>query len=427
MQNSEQIIQYKFDQKKTDKNKPSQNRLGQRSSIVQLKALLLSFCAATVFTFVCLFSVFFTETVFAGADDDISNTATIRFVIGGVSNFANATATFKEDRLINFTVSKVNDGDYDSVIENLSNAVMSFKVLNSGNDVQDFLLAASNTSPNPYSSPADSFDALTPMRVFAESGVTPGYQVGEDVRPYVDELAPNTSVMVYVLADMPAGINPDDVAAVVLQVQVAQGGNNNAEGSAITNDDNGKTSPASPASGYSNGATTVVAGTAFNNDNTLGLETVFNDPAGVQAEDIDSSLNQDIARNGQHADAGAYRVVPPVIIINSVTVIDTDGNSEPRPTSTLRYQLDVSIAGNVSVANLIVNNPIPANTTYTDGTITLDGVVQTDIVDPATDFSRAIDITSKPVTSIEVDLSQGGTVSVAPGTTRVITFDVTID
>jgi len=417
MKNSEQIIQ----------NQSSKNKLGQRRPIFLLNALVFPFCTPIVFAVVCLFSVFFTTPIFASADDDISNTATISFVIGGVANSANANATFKEDRLINFTVSKVNDGAYDSVVENLTNAVMTFEILNRGNDVQDFLLASSNTSPNPFSSPADSFDTLTPMRVFAESGITPGYQVGEDVAPYVDELAPNTSVMVYVLANMPAGINPDDVAAVALQVQVAQGGNNNVEGSAISNDDNGNISPASPASGYSNGATIVAAGTVSDKDNTLGLETVFNDPAGAQAEDIDSSSNQDVARNGQHANAGAYRVVPPVIIINSVTVIDTDGNGEPRPTSTLRYQLDVSIAGSVSVNKLIVNNPIPANTTYTDGTITLDGVAQTDIVDTATDFSRAIDISSKPVTSIEVDLSRGNTVSVAPGTTHIITFDVTIN
>jgi len=442
MKNSEQIIQYKSTQNKPSesesreselreskpgKSKHGQNKLSQRSSILRLNVLVLPSCLSTVFVLFCLLTAFFTESVFAAANDDISNTATISFVIGGVSNSAKASSTFKEDRLINFTVSKVNDGDYDSVIENISNAVMSFNIFNSGNGVQDFLLAASNTSPNPYSSPADNFDALTPMRVFVESGVTPGYQVGEDVIPYVDELAPNSSVMVYVLADMPAGIHPDDVAAVVLHVQVAQGGSKNVEGSAITNDDNGKTSPASPASGYSNGATIVAAGTASDTNNTLGLETVFNDPAGAQAEDTDSSSNQDVARNGQHADTGAYRVVPPVIIIHSVTVIDTDGNSEPRPTSTLRYQLDVSIAGSVSVANLVVNNPIPANTTYTDGTITLDGVSQTDIIDTAIDFSRAIDISSKPVTSIEVDLSQGGTVSVAPGTTHVITFDVTIN
>ena len=57
----------------------------------------------------------------------------------------------------------------------------------------------------------------------------------------------------------------------------------------------------------------------------------------------------------------------------------------------------------------------------------LDGVAQTDINDAPIDYSRAIDILSKPVVSIEVDLSQGGTVPAAPGVTSVIIFEVTID
>ena len=57
----------------------------------------------------------------------------------------------------------------------------------------------------------------------------------------------------------------------------------------------------------------------------------------------------------------------------------------------------------------------------------MNGVAQTDANDAPVDYSRAIDILLKPVVSIEVDLSQGGTVSVAPGVTNVIIFEVTID
>jgi hypothetical protein len=57
----------------------------------------------------------------------------------------------------------------------------------------------------------------------------------------------------------------------------------------------------------------------------------------------------------------------------------------------------------------------------------LNGIVQTDANDVPTDYSRAIDILSKPVVSIEIDLSRGGSVSVAPGETNIIIFEVTID
>jgi len=116
-----------------------------------------------------------------------------------------------------------------------------------------------------------------------------------------------------------------------------------------------------------------------------------------------------------------------VSILKTVTVIDTLGGSDPHPGATLRYQLTVNVSGNTPVDNLIIADAIPANTTYTDGSLQLNGAAQTDTNDAPVDYSRAIDILSKPVVSIEVDLSQGGLVSVAPATTNVIIFEVTID
>jgi len=57
----------------------------------------------------------------------------------------------------------------------------------------------------------------------------------------------------------------------------------------------------------------------------------------------------------------------------------------------------------------------------------LNGIAQTDANDVPVDYSRAIDITSKPVVSIEVDLSLGGTMVVAPSVTNIIIFEVTIN
>ncbi len=166
-------------------------------------------------------------------------------------------------------------------------------------------------------------------------------------------------------------------------------------------------------------------------DSPATMETIFNDPAGAGPEDVstafDSGFKQDIAGNGQHSDAGAYQSMSPVTINKIVTVIDTLGGSDPHAGATLRYQLDVSVMGNSAVDNLIITDVIPANTTYTDASIRLNGAVQTDAVDVPTDYSRAIDVLTKHVISIEVDLSQGGTVAVAPGSINTIVFDVTID
>jgi uncharacterized repeat protein (TIGR01451 family) len=394
------------------------------ADVFNISAILDLRARKNIFTpIVFVISLFLTTNIFAAAGDSISNTATINYIIGGVSDSRNASASFLEDRLINFSVSEDNGSAAVPVISDMTDAVMQFTVTNTGNDVQDFLLTAVNTAPNPFGLPADNFDPLT-IQVFAESGATPGYQAVEDTAVFIDELVPNVPHVVYVVADLPTQVI-DDVSVIALITQIAEGGVVGTEGLAINADDNGNISPAGV---FGNGSTSVSAGTANTiPDSPLTMETVFNDPAGLSPEDVSTDLVQDIARNGQHADAGAYQVMSPVAIVKTVTVIDPLGGTDPYPGATLRYQLDVVVTGNTAVDNLVISDAIPANTTYTDNSILLNAVAQTDADDAPVDYSRAIDILAKPVVSIEVDLSQGGTVSVAPGVTNVIIFEVTID
>lgn len=390
--------------------------VNDRASVTSVLFLLVFFSAL-------LFSSLFPGNAHSAAGDLISSTATISYDLGGVSSTRNASVSFLEDRIVNFMVTEDNGGMAVPVISDMTDAVMQFTVTNTGNDIQDFLLTAVNTSPNPFGVPADNFDPLV-IRVLVESGTTPGYQAVEDTAVFIDELAINVPQVVYVVADLPTQ-DIGDVSAMAMIAQVAEGGSAGVEGAAINADDNGRISPAGV---FSNGSTTVTAGIPNNiPDSPTTIETVFNDPAGLNPEDISTALVQDIAGNGQHSDAGAYQVMSPVSIIKSVTVIDPLGGADPRPGATLRYQLDVSVTGNTAVDNLVISDAIPANTTYTDNSIQLNAVAQTDANDAPVDYSRAIDILLKPVVSIEVDLSQGGTVSVAPGVTNVIIFEVTID
>jgi uncharacterized repeat protein (TIGR01451 family) len=379
----------------------------------------------TVVVFGFIFSFLNSANVFAVAGDTITSIATVNYAIGGVPGSNNASASFVEDRRVNFFVTESNGGSAVPVITDMNNAVMQFTVTNTGNTVHDFLLTAANTSPNPFATPADNFDPLAgTMQVFVESGVTPGYQLAEDTAVFIDELAVNVSRVVYIVADMPTQLI-GDVAAVALIAQIAEGGVASVEGAAINADTNGNISPAGL---FSNGATNMPAGIPNTiSDSPLTMETVFNDPAGLNPEDISTDGAQDVAANGQHSDASAYQVMSPVSILKTVTVIDTVGGTDPHPGATLRYRLEVSVSGNTQVDNLIISDVVPANTSYTDGSILLNGVVQTDVNDSPVDYSRAIDILSKPVVSIEVDLSQGGAASVAPGTTNIIIFEVTID
>ena len=373
---------------------------------------------------VVILSLFFSSNVFSAAGDLISNTVFITYDVSGVSGTINATTSFTEDRRINFLVTELNGGAAVPVISDMTTAVLQFTVTNTGNDTHDFLVTAVNTAPNPFGLPADSFDPLPgSIQVFVESGLTPGYQIAQDTSAFIDELATNTSQLVYVVADMPTVV-ADDVAAIALITQVAEGGSASVEGIAINADDNSRISPAGT---YSNGATNVAAGSASTNPDTLVMETVFNDPAGAAPEDVSTDLSQDITGNGQHSDTGVFQVTSPVNLTKSMTVIDTLGGADPHPGATIRYQIDVDVLGNSAVDNLLISDLIPADTTYTDDSILLNGVVQTDANDAPTDFTRAIDILSKPVVSIEVDLSQSGAVSVTPGSTNTIIFEVTIN
>ena len=371
--------------------------------------------------------------VFALAGDAISNMATIDYVIGGVAQTqesapagntvpgaGNGTpTTFLEDRVINFSVTSLNATAV-PVTSGQANVFASFSLSNTSNSPQDFLLAALNTATNPYGLPADNIDPVAPLSVFVESGVTAGYQATEDTGVFVDELAPLGTATLYVVVNMPVA-SPGDVAAITLVVQVASAGAVG-EGAAITNDSNNRISPPGT---YSNGGTSVGAATPVNIADTLGEEIVFNDPAGVALEDIDSSgATQDSAGNGQHADSSAFQVQgSPVTINKTVSVIDTLGGTDPHPGAILRYQLDVVISGSININNLVVTDAIPANTTYAPNSIVLNGVPQTD----AAFGVDAIDYAEFNGTDVIVDLSQGGVVAVAPATPITIVFDVTID
>ena len=229
-----------------------------------------------------VFSAFASTNLFAAAGDTITATATVNYDIAGAPGSSSASASFLEDRLINFFVTDSNGGSAVPVISDMNDAVLQFTVTNTGNVTQDFLLTALNTTPNPYGTPLDNFDPLT-IQVFVESGATPGYQPAEDSAAFIDELTVSASQIVYVVADMPTQ-NFGDVAAIALVAQIAEDGAAGVEGAAINADDNGHTSPAGV---FSNGSTSMSAGTANTiPDSPATMETVFNDPAGLRVKSV---------------------------------------------------------------------------------------------------------------------------------------------
>jgi len=107
--------------------------------------------------------------------------------------------------------------------------------------------------------------------------------------------------------------------------------------------------------------------------------------------------------------------VASVQLVKSVALRDPFGGTSAVPGSVATFTIEARVSGSGSVANLVVTDAIPAGTTYVPGTLALDAGALTDAADA--DAGTASD-------SSGISVTLG---SVAAGTNRSITFNVTVD
>jgi uncharacterized repeat protein (TIGR01451 family) len=127
-----------------------------------------------------------------------------------------------------------------------------------------------------------------------------------------------------------------------------------------------------------------------------------------------------VGTTGADGDAQAQYLVAGVTVnaLKSQTVADQFGGNRPIPGATINYTIVVSATGSGSATGMVFNDNIPANTTYTAGTLRLNGTLLSDGVDPdAGVFENA------PTPRVRVAL---GTLTQASGS-QTITFAVRID
>ncbi len=318
------------------------------------------------------------------AGTDITNQATLNFSVGGVAQPAQNSnvATFKVDRKINVTVAQVGATDT-SVVAGATNQVTTFTVTNTSNSAMDFSLAALNKvgGPGPNGG-TDIFD-VTNIRVFVDSNGNGVYDPLVDTAVFLDEIAPDTSKTVFVVADIPLGRVNNDIAAVTLTATAADAG----------------------APGSLGAASVQTVGA----DTPGAIDTVFADGAG----------DTDAARDGKFSAASAYKVVTATLgfVKSSVVISDPfNGATNPKaiPGARMRYSMVITNSGNATATGMTLTDTIPANTTYVPNTITVNGVAKTDAAD-ADGASFA-----------------GNVVTVALGAlavsgTATVTFDVTVN
>jgi uncharacterized repeat protein (TIGR01451 family) len=297
------------------------------------------------------------------AGTTITNTAAASYTIAGAPQTAvTSTATFKVAQLVNLTVAWQDSGNI-AVAPNDTGKVLTYKVTNTGNASDTFTLGINNLLSG------DNFDptAATPA-IYVDSNTSGTYDSGDTATASIT-LAPGASQIIFLLNNIPG--------------TVADGNTGNSQLTAT--------------SSFTPGA----IGKVFTGAGTGGVDVVL----GVA--------------NGSASVTGTYQVSSAVVNLSKTSAItDPYGGTSPVPGATVIYTITATMVGSGTASGVKVTDPIPLNTTYTPGTLTLAGATLTDAKDIDTG-----DVGGTTANTVTVTL--GDITSATPA--KVITFKVTIN
>lgn len=278
------------------------------------------------------------------AGTNIDNSATVSFSVGGgaVQSVPSNTARFVVDRKVNLAVAEVG-GTPTLVSLGGTNQVTTFTVTNLTNAAQDFRLDPDQQNVSIPLLGTDNFDVNT-MRAFVDANGNGTYDPTIDIATFIDELAPDTSATVFIVANMPN--TPGASTAIVsLNAVAAAGGAPNTLGPDL------------------------VATSLLTPDAALTVDIVFADDTGL--------LDQ--PRNGAQRAFDAYRVATAAVSMTKTSRVISDPinllvNPRAIPGATLEYCLTVNNAGPGTVTGVSITDSIPVNTTYQANSLTVGGL-----------------------------------------------------
>lgn len=285
------------------------------------------------------------------AGSSINNTASVDYTVGGVNqpDVLSNTSTFLVDRRINLTVAEVG-GAATQVVPGATGQVLTFTVTNLSNAVMDFRLSAAQDANGATTafSDTDNFN-VTALQVFVDGNGNGTYDPATDTATFVDELAADGSISVFVVSSIPAGQLNGDTAGITLTAIAAQ--STDGTGAYVA-------TVGSIAADAAETNTTA-------NDNAAFIDTVFGDGTG----------DTDAAVDGRFSDDDEYDVVTAaIVVVKSSTVVSDPFNltSFPKaiPGAVIEYCLDVNNTGAAAAGSIVLTDAIPANTTYVAGSIT---------------------------------------------------------
>jgi uncharacterized repeat protein (TIGR01451 family) len=322
------------------------------------------------------------------SNTSITNRATVNYSVGGVAQTAiqssptgNSTATgsdtsFRVDNKIIHIVTEVSGNPTSTgTAPGATNLVTTFTVTNQGNTAQGYLLTATNRptgTASPFASGTADNQDVNNLRVFVESGTTAGYDP-TDVATNIANLAPDATVTVYVLADIPSTAVNNQFANVQLAAQAATAN------------------------------TTTAAVQTAGVDNPNAVDIVFADSGAVARDGIAEAQDQ-------------YQIQSASLTVTKTSSVFSDPfnnttNPKAIPGAIVQYTITVANSGSTSATGVTVSDPIPTNTDYVANTITVNG-------SSVPDTGRTV---GTPVTSLNVDPG-----AIAVSGTATVTFRVTI-
>lgn len=323
------------------------------------------------------------------AGTSITNTATISYQVGGVTQPTISDGdTFVVDRDIDLTVAELGNATT-IVAPGQTAAVTSFTVTNTSNAVLDFALTVTQTAGGTAAhGGTDNFDVTAPL-IYRDTNANGVYDAGTDTAvTFLDELAADASVTLFVVANIPAGRATNDVANVRLTATGREGGTAGSQGAALVQ----------------------TAGA-----NTAGMDTVFSDAAGVA----------DAARDAANSDDDDYTVAAAALTLDKRSSVINDpinGTTNPKliPGARLQYCIAVTNAsGGAAASTINVTDILPTTLTYVANSIRVNGTVTGAVCNTDGTLGGAYNAGTREVS--------GTITTVAAGATRTLVFEATVN
>ncbi len=261
----------------------------------------------------------------------VNNSATVDYQVGGLpqATINSNVATFLVDNRVDVSVATLDAANI-VVVPGMLARVLSYAVTNSGNTVQDYALTA-------VADAGDDFDA-TNVNVFVDVNGNGIYEPATDNATFIDELAIDATQNVFIVSDIPLTAANAELANYDLLARTSNGGAPAAQGAVIAADD------------------------AASADDPSVVQIVFADAAG----------SADGANDGAHSSRSTYEVASAdlqVVKTHAVMSDPINGVTRPKniPGANVNYTVNLTNNGGSSADNIVVVDPVPANTSFVVG------------------------------------------------------------